>query len=252
MKIPAVYDLSDIITANFIFLRNTPIAFYRDKISRIQVEIYNTQPPGLVNGSFVHTRRNYKLSHKKQRRRHFATIARHRLGTLHYNDVIISTMASQITSLAIVYSTVYSGADQRKHQSSASLAFVRGIHRGPVNSPYKGPVTRKCFHLMTSSCFTLVVCMLQCRMAVHHDGWFAIDQSQPKRLLDLAWRPMSSLRVAYINNDSCLDKSLQKNASHFFKWTRYTYCNIFYRMCHTYSKLNNTHTHTYIYIYWYL
>ena len=44
-------------------------------------------------------------------------------------------MASQITSLAIVYSIVYSDADQRKHQSSASLAFVRGIHRGPVNSP---------------------------------------------------------------------------------------------------------------------
>ena len=52
-------------------------------------------------------------------------------------------MASQITSLTIIYSTVYSGADQRKHQSSASLAFVRGIHRGPVNSLHKGPVTRK-------------------------------------------------------------------------------------------------------------
>ena len=54
-------------------------------------------------------------------------------------------MASQITSLTIVYSTVYSGADQRKHQSSGSLAFVRGIHRGPVNSPHKWPVTRKMF-----------------------------------------------------------------------------------------------------------
>ena len=55
----------------------------------------------------------------------------------------MSTMASQITSLTVVCSTVYSSADQRKHQSSASLAFVRGIHRWPVNSPYKGPVTRK-------------------------------------------------------------------------------------------------------------
>ena len=54
-------------------------------------------------------------------------------------------MASQITSLTIVYSNVHSGADQRKHQSSASLAFVRGIHRWPVNSPHKGPVTRKMF-----------------------------------------------------------------------------------------------------------
>ena len=55
----------------------------------------------------------------------------------------MGTMASQITSLTIVYSTVYSDADQRKFQSSGSLAFVRGIHRGPVNSPYKWPVTRE-------------------------------------------------------------------------------------------------------------
>ena len=63
----------------------------------------------------------------------------------HYNDVIMGTIASQITSLTIVYSTVYSDSDQRKHQSHASLAFVRGIHRGPVNSPHKWPVTRKMF-----------------------------------------------------------------------------------------------------------
>ena len=54
-------------------------------------------------------------------------------------------IASQITSLTIVYSTVYSDADHRKHQSSASLAFVRGIHRWPVNSLHKWPVTRKMF-----------------------------------------------------------------------------------------------------------
>ena len=63
----------------------------------------------------------------------------------HYDDVTMNLMATQITSLTIVYSTVYSGADQRKHQSSASLAFVWGIHRGPVNSPHKWPVTRKMF-----------------------------------------------------------------------------------------------------------
>ena len=63
----------------------------------------------------------------------------------HYNDVMMSAIASQITSLTIVYSTVYSDADQRKHQSSASLAFVWGIHRRPVNSPHKWPVTRKKF-----------------------------------------------------------------------------------------------------------
>ena len=57
----------------------------------------------------------------------------------------MAAMVSQMTSLMIVYSTVYSGTDQRKHQSSASLAFVRGIHRRPVNTPHKRPVTRKMF-----------------------------------------------------------------------------------------------------------
>ena len=54
-------------------------------------------------------------------------------------------MASQITSLTIIYSTVYSGADQRQHQNSASLPFVQGIHLPPVNSPHKGPVKQKMF-----------------------------------------------------------------------------------------------------------
>ena len=61
------------------------------------------------------------------------------------NTFIMSIIVSQITSLTIVYSTVNSDADQRKHQSSASLAFVRGIHWLLVNSPHKWPVTRKMF-----------------------------------------------------------------------------------------------------------
>ena len=63
------------------------------------------------------------------------------ISTLHCRDVIINAMASEITSLTIVYSTVYSGLDQIKHESSASLALVRW----PVNSPHKGTVTRKMF-----------------------------------------------------------------------------------------------------------
>ena len=63
----------------------------------------------------------------------------------HYDDVIMTAIASQITSITIVYSTVYSSAHKRKHQSPASLAFVQGFHRGPVNSPHKWPVTRKMF-----------------------------------------------------------------------------------------------------------
>ena len=64
----------------------------------------------------------------------------------------MTTMASQITSLTVVYSLVYSHADQRKHQSPASLAFVWGIHRDRWIPRTKGQLRGKCFHLMTSSC----------------------------------------------------------------------------------------------------
>ena len=63
----------------------------------------------------------------------------------------MTTIGSQITSLAVVYSTVYSDAYQRKHQSSASLAFVWGIHRNRWIPRTKGQLRGKCFHLMTSS-----------------------------------------------------------------------------------------------------
>ena len=70
----------------------------------------------------------------------------------HFIDVIMTTAASQITSLTIVYLIVYSGADQIKHQSSASLAFVRGIHRDRWIPRTKDQLRGKCFHLMTWSC----------------------------------------------------------------------------------------------------
>ena len=73
----------------------------------------------------------------------------------HCSDVIMSTIASQITSLTIFCSTVYSGVDQRKHQSSVSLAFVRGIHRYRWIPRTKGQQRGKCFHLMASSCTML-------------------------------------------------------------------------------------------------
>ena len=74
----------------------------------------------------------------------------------HYGDVIMGTMASQITSLTIVYSTVYSGEDHiiyiwRKYLSSATLAFVRGIHRYRWIPRTNGQLRGKCFHLITSS-----------------------------------------------------------------------------------------------------
>ena len=66
-----------------------------------------------------------------------------RKNCIHYNDIIMRAVASQITSVSIVYSTIGSGTNERKHQRSASLAFIREIHRWPVNSPHVRPVTRK-------------------------------------------------------------------------------------------------------------
>ena len=64
---------------------------------------------------------------------------------LHYSDIIMSAMVSQIIGFSVVCSAAYSYADQRKHPRSAALAFVRGLHRWPEDSPHKGSVTRKMF-----------------------------------------------------------------------------------------------------------
>ena len=83
----------------------------------------------------------------------------------------MGTMSSLITSITSVYSTVYSGVEQRKHQSSASLAFVWGIHRGPVNSPHNWPVTRKIFpfdDVIMHFCGWFPKFQDQC----HHEGFF--------------------------------------------------------------------------------
>ena len=87
--------------------------------------------------------------------------------TLHYSDALMSAMASQITGVLIVCSTVCSGAGQRKHQSSASMAFVKGVHRcrWPMDSPHKGPVTQK----MLS--FDDVIMLCQCSFTWHWGGW---------------------------------------------------------------------------------
>ena len=101
----------------------------------------------------------------------------------HYNDIIMSMMTSQITSLMIVYSSFYSSAGQRKHQTSASLAFVRGIHRWPVNSPHKGSVMRKMFPfdevIMTKSphhCdFTDIFSDISPNLVHHEWKWYLIN-----------------------------------------------------------------------------
>ena len=83
-------------------------------------------------------------------------------GMHQYNDVIMTTIASQITSLVVVYSIVYSDADETKHQSSASLAFVRGINRDRWIPRTKGQLRGKCFRLMTSSCITRIAWRSHC------------------------------------------------------------------------------------------
>ena len=104
---------------------------------------------------------------------------------LHYNDVIMGTIASQVTSLTVVYSTVYSDADQRKHQSSASLAFVRWIRRGPVNSPHKWPVTRKMFQFDD-------VIMMSCQCYVGCWGTVSVVQSPCWE-----WAPCFVIQIKY-------------------------------------------------------
>ena len=104
----------------------------------------------------------------------------------YYCDVIMSTVSSQITSLAIVYSTIYSDADQIIHQSSASLAFLRGT--GPVNSPHKWPVTRIMFPFDDVIMITPLAPMecydCPCHCLWHNtDEYGSIDQTHPPRAI---------------------------------------------------------------------
>ena len=126
---------------------------------------------------------------------------------LHYCDVIMGSITSQIISLTIVYSSVYLGADQRKHQSSASLAFVRGIHRRPVNSPHKGPVTRIFFHLMTSSYRCGPVAPYSDRDQIKISLWFVPKSpinNIPAFVEIMAWRHLGDKPLSEPTMDSLL------------------------------------------------
>ena len=111
---------------------------------------------------------------------------------LHYSDVRMGAIASQITSLTIVYSTVYSGADQRKHQSSASLSFVRGIHRRPVISPHKWPVTRK----MLPFDDVIVEIILHRATAILFHGWLIPTKAVYQNWYSMEWYSLEfSVRI---------------------------------------------------------
>ena len=100
-----------------------------------------------------------------------------------YNAVIMGAIASQITSLTIVYSIVCSDADQRKHQSSASLAFVCGIHRGPVNSPHKWPVTRKIFPFDDVIMWAIMVNTSSLGTNICHQWWQSWHHHKSRHLV---------------------------------------------------------------------
>ena len=108
----------------------------------------------------------------------------------------MGAIASQITSLTIIYSTVYSGAYQSKHQSSASLAFVWGIHRGPVNFPRKWPVTRKLFPFDDVIMRTPTICISRV----------------PKQLNPHRWTPGKRIGTENYNIET--------------KWNKYDYDNV--------------------------
>ena len=112
----------------------------------IYVEWCKAHQPQMANSLPIVTLRLWFIStFLKITALHMPSNSNPMMGVLHYNDVIIGTIASQITSLTIVFSTAYSDADLRKPQSFASLASVRGVPRGPVNSAHKYPVTQKMF-----------------------------------------------------------------------------------------------------------
>ena len=91
--------------------------------------------------------------------------------SLWHSDIIMGTMTFQITSFTIVYSIVYSSVDQRKQKSCASLDFVRGIQRWPMNSPHKRLVTRKMFPFdNVIMCYSLHI------MAVYHAYNWKVDR----------------------------------------------------------------------------
>ena len=112
---------------------------------------------------------------------------------------VMNAMASQIAGVPVIYSTVCSRGDQRKHESSASLAFVRGIHRWPVNSPHKGSVTRKKFHLMTSLCRYHGRWWFGILMEVSHDKTRQFLSCYRLTLVTkpMGWRPPARVKMTH-------------------------------------------------------
>ena len=117
----------------------------------------------------------------------------------------MNAIASQITSLVIVYSTVYSDADQSKHQSSASLAFVWGIHRSRWISRTKGQLRGKCFHLMTSSCIH------ESSLKLAHEPILIVQQQHMRQIMAMIVHECSGM-LSFMN--------IHKNTEKSSRWIR--------------------------------
>ena len=99
---------------------------------------------------------------------------------LHHSDVIMSAMASQITGVSIIYSTICSGTYQRKYQSSASLAFLRGIHRSQRASNAENVSIRWRHQVSILQCISPYYCIT--RSDCTCDTWTFLNMHGP-----IAW-----------------------------------------------------------------
>ena len=126
----------------------------------------------------------------------------------------MSAMASQITSLTIVYLTVDSGTDQRKYQNSASLAFVRGIHRWPVNSPHKWPVKRKMFPF-----HDVIMSFVFCIKEITQYFWREVYHKPKKMAILLWWSIFLLMLVKHFGKSSVwVSKQKRKHQALHFLW----------------------------------
>ena len=144
----------------------------------------------------------------------------------HYTDVIMTTMASQITSLTVVY--FYPDADQRKHQSSASLAFVWGIHRDRWIPRAKGQLRGKCFHLMTSSWVRKMYNNGRC----HKCNTFCYYRSSDTLKRKLNARHFDEMFVS-----SCTGNTVQATMNVSSKW-QYVCSNIMRTYCNSWPAIS--------------
>ena len=150
----------------------------------------------------------------------------------HYSDVIMGAMACKIPSLTIVYSIVYSGADQRKYQCSTSLAFVRGIHRGPVNSPHKRPVTRKLFP------FVDVIKIPKSKLHMGTIGYVCLESIIV--IIALAWNTFETSGIEKIKvkwgNLNKIHHCLFFQTLTFINIYKSQHCFLYFHVCHKWHK----------------